>query len=173
MYRILFVPLFILLFSFHTYAANTPLSTKQIKQMDRQYKEHKTIQRTFKNKKEFQYKSKRNHQNTSYSPSKSRYDNGSNYQANGYYEQKPRHYRQRAYRYSKRGWELAYRYDRADFYDQEGFYYGYFNRYGYYFEEVFYAYDRYYSYRDRSKGRGLFDHNYYRPTDAQYYGFSK
>ena len=86
---------------------------------------------------------------------------------------KVRSNKNRGYRYPKRGWELAYRYDRAAFFDQYGYHYGYFNRHGYYFEGVFYAYDRGYRYHDRVKGRGLFDHWYYIPANAEYYGFSR
>lgn len=73
----------------------------------------------------------------------------------------------------KRGWILAYRYDRAAFFDRNGFYYGYFNRYGYYFEGIFYRYDRFYSYRDRLRGKGLFDRYFYRPANWKYYGFCR
>jgi len=88
-----------------------------------------------------------------------------------------RYYRPMIYgkphRYTKRGWVLAYRYDRAEFYDREGFHYGYFNRYGYMFEGEFYRYDRYYTYRDRIKGRGLFDRYFYAPAQWRYYGFCR
>ena len=40
-----------------------------------------------------------------------------------------------------------------------------------YFEDVFYRYDRYYGYKDRVRGRGLFDHRYYMPADARQYDF--
>jgi hypothetical protein len=73
----------------------------------------------------------------------------------------------------RRGWVLAYKYDRAEFYDRDGFHYGYFNRYGYMFEGEFYRYDRYYRYRDRIRGRGLFDRYYYRPAKWRYYGFCR
>jgi len=71
----------------------------------------------------------------------------------------------------KRGWVLAYRYDRAGFYDRDGFYYGYFNHHGYYFEDVFYRYDRFYTFHDRVRGRGLFDRYFYRPAEYRHYGF--
>ncbi|CAA6822880.1 MAG: Unknown protein [uncultured Sulfurovum sp.] len=87
---------------------------------------------------------------------------------NGYKKSMPR---QRGYRHFKRGWMLAYRYDRASFYDSEGFYNGYFNRHGYYFEDTFYRYDRFYSFKDRVRGRGLFDNNYYMPSACRKYGF--
>ena len=83
----------------------------------------------------------------------------------------PRGPRQQAYRNFKRGWYLAYRYDRASFYDRYGYEYGYFNRYGYYFDGIFYGYDRYYGYNDRIRGRGLFDGKYYMPANANRYGF--
>jgi len=79
--------------------------------------------------------------------------------------------RQRGYNHFKRGWYLAYRYDRAVFYDQYGYEYGYFNRNGFYFDGIFYSYDRYYRYQDRLRGRGLFGRKYYMPADAAYYGF--
>jgi hypothetical protein len=79
----------------------------------------------------------------------------------------------RTHRHPKRGWVLAYKYDRAEFYDRDGFHYGYFNRYGYMFEGEFYRYDRYYRYRDRVRGRGLFDRYYYRPVEWRYYGFCR
>ena len=80
--------------------------------------------------------------------------------------------RQHGYRTFKRGWYLAYRYDRASFNDRYGYHYGYFNRNGFYFDGVFYAYDRYYGYRDRMRGRGAFDHQYYMPENRNYYGFA-
>ena len=83
----------------------------------------------------------------------------------------PRGPRQRGYRNFKRGWYLAYRYDRAHFYDNYGYEYGYFNSYGFYFDGIFYGYDRYYRYRDRLRGRGLFDRSYYMPARADRYGF--
>jgi len=83
----------------------------------------------------------------------------------------PRGPRQKSYRNFKRGWYLAYRYDRASFYDRYGYEYGYFNRHGYYFDGIFYGYDRYYGYNDRIRGRGLFDGQYYMPANANRYGF--
>jgi len=83
----------------------------------------------------------------------------------------PRGPRQRGYNHFKRGWYLAYKYDRAAFYDRYGYAYGYFNRYGFEFDGIFYAYDRYYGFRDRVRGRGLFGRSYYMPTNAARYGF--
>ena len=158
-----------------------PMSTKQMKKMDHSHTKHKAIKRSFKNKKEFQRKSKRklahkSTRNLGRKPNKhnrhtnNRYNNGDNYDTNNY-RNNHSSTRQRGYRYPNRGWLLAYRYDRASFYDHEGFYYGFFNRHGYYFENVFYRYDRYYTFRDRVKGRGLFDHRYYMPENSRYYGF--
>ncbi|MDQ7047460.1 MAG: hypothetical protein Q9M39_07515 [Sulfurovum sp.] len=140
------------------------MSEKQIKKMDRRYNNHKTQKRNFRNKNDFQQRNHSTHQD--------RYKQGNNYNRSPYQE----HHRgniQRGYPNTKRGWVLAYRYDRASFYDNEGYHYGYFNRHGYYFENVFYRYDRYYSYRDRSRGRGLFDRRYYMPSNYRYYGFSR
>jgi hypothetical protein len=156
------------------FSSSNPLNVQQIKQMDQQYTKSHATKRTFKSKEEFQRTQHTSAKSSSRSiHSDSRYDRGRDYNNPDSYQQPQRYHRQRPYRYSKRGWELAYRYDRADFYDQDGYYYGYFNRYGFYFEERFYRYDRHYSYRDRVRGRGLFDHYYYMPADARYYGFSR
>ena len=77
--------------------------------------------------------------------------------------------RARGYRHTRNSWYLAYRYERASFYDRHGYYYGYFNRRGYMFEGEFYRYDRYYTYRDRVRGKGLFEHRFYRPVMDYYY----
>ena len=159
-----------------------PLPEKTIKKMDRQMTKHKAHTRNFKTHKEFKRMQQRRvtHPDAKRTASKSMryntggYENGRHY---GYTRSSTRYYddyrpiRQRGYNHSKRGWVLAYQYDRASFYDNEGFFYGYFNRYGYYFEDVFYRYDRYYTYRDRVRGRGLFNHRYYMPANASYYGF--
>jgi hypothetical protein len=163
-----------------------PISEKRIQKMDHRLTKHKALKRTFKNKQEFQHKKRNIHMKTSMMKHNGKhvisgkmhkkiaynnnYDNGYNYNATSYKDDY-RPIRQRGHRYSKQGWILAYRYDRAVFYDNEGFYYGYFNRHGYYFEDVFYRYDRYYTYRDRVRGRGLFDRQYYMPANANYYGF--
>lgn len=68
-----------------------------------------------------------------------------------------------AYRDFDPFWYRGYRYERLPFFDRYGYFYGYFNEIGYFFEGIFYRYDRYYTYRDRLRGRGLFDHFYYRP----------
>jgi len=147
-----------------------------IKKMDRQMTQYKAHTRNFTTHKEFKRMQQRKvtrtisksmHYNTE------GYQNGRHYgysESRGYYDNY-RPIRQRGYSRTKRGWVLAYQYDRASFYDNEGFFYGYFNRYGYYFEDVFYRYDRFYTYRDRVRGRGLFDHRYYMPANASYYGF--
>jgi hypothetical protein len=185
MKKILLPLLFAFGFSILTYADTQnvkttikPISENQIKQMDRQFTKHKAIKRNFKTDGEFKQKLKRKimHKNNKYITSKSMHYNTNGY-SNGYnynnqaYKEPYRPIRQRGYRYTKRGWILAYRYDRASFYDNQGYYYGYFNRFGYYFEEIFYSYDRYYTYRDRIRGRGLFDNRYYMPANASYYGF--
>ena len=139
-----------------------------IKQMDRQMSKHKARSRNFKTQKEF---SRKQHKRMNKTHSRDiNYNNGYNY-TNQRYRDNYRPTRQRGYRYTKRGWILAYQYDRASFYDDEGYFYGYFNRHGYYFEDVFYRYDRYYTYRDRVRGRGLFGRHYYMPVNARYYGF--
>jgi len=140
-----------------------------IKKMDRKMSKHKARSRNFNSPKEF---NRKHYKRMNKTHSKNmRYNNGHNYN-NQRYRDDYRPTRQRGYRHSKRGWILAYQYDRASFYDNEGFFYGYFNRHGYYFEDVFYRYDRYYTYADRVKGRGLFNHQYYMPVNARYYGFA-
>ena len=154
-----------------------PMDSKQIQKMDHTLTKHKAIKRNFKTNKEFQREVKRKtiHKNKHLTSNKLRpntkhYKNGYTYERHNYRDDY-RPIRQRGYRHSKRGWVLAYKYDRASFYDNQGYYYGYFNRYGYYFEDLFYRYDRYYTYRDRVRGRGLFDYRYYIPENARYYGF--
>ncbi|PTB83782.1 hypothetical protein C9926_01130 [Sulfurovum lithotrophicum] len=159
-----------------------PISENQIKKMDHQFTKHKAVKRNFKTHKEFKHRQQRKvmHKNNKYVTSKNMrydtrgynnsYDNGYDYNR-GNYRDDYRPIRQRGHRHSKKGWILAYKYDRASFYDNQGYFYGYFNRYGYYFEDVFYRYDRYYTYRDRVRGRGLFDSKYYMPANASYYGF--
>jgi hypothetical protein len=153
-----------------------PMSVKKIRLMDRELTRHKAVKRSFSTKKEFHRQAKRQKKLqkhlSPHSAKQMRYRNGNAYDA--YVPPGETPYppmRQRGHRHFKRGWFLAYLYDRASFYDNEGFYYGYFNRYGYYFEGVFYRYDRYYTYRDRLRGRGLFDHRYYMPSNYRYYGF--
>ena len=144
------------------------MSSKNIKRMDRKHNKHKAKKRHFKTQKEFLHRSKQKH-------SKS-FDKHANYR-HGYNYQRDRYRvnyninRQRGFSQWKRGWTLAYRYDRASFYDNQGYYYGYFNHHGYYFEDVFYRYDRYYTYQDRIRGKGLFGHSYYMPVNSRYYGF--
>lgn len=154
-----------------------PISEAKLKKMDHKFTKHKAVKRNFKTHKEFLKRQRRiskRHVRRVSSKHMHRYsrhyDNGYNYNWSGYREAY-RPVRQRGYSHSNRGWYLAYKYDRAPFYDDQGYFYGYFNRYGYYFEDVFYRYDRYYTYRDRVKGRGLFDHRYYMPANANYYGF--
>jgi len=161
-----------------TRANMKPMSAKKIKKMDNRLTKHKAVKRNFKSKKEFSQRrqSRMNKQHRSTASKYMRHDNnrynsGYNYEAPQAYAEPYRPVRQRGYRYSKKGWILAFQYDRASFYDNEGYFYGYFNRYGYYFEDVFYRYDRYYSYRDRARGRGLFNNMYHMPSNASYYGF--
>ena len=172
--RTLLISLFILFgitLNTHASASNQnekAMSTATIKKMDRQMNKHKARSRNFKTPQEFKTKQ---HKHVRKSNKKSmNYKNGYNY-TNDYYTEDYRPIRQRGYRHSKRGWILAYQYDRASFYDNEGYFYGYFNRHGYYFEDIFYRYDRYYTYRDRVRGRGLFSRHYYMPANASYYGF--
>ncbi len=68
-----------------------------------------------------------------------------------------------AYKQYRKVWYRSYLYDRLPFYDRHGYFYGYFNEIGYFFEGTFYRYDRRYTYRDRLRGRGLFDPYFYRP----------
>ncbi len=187
MKKIILALIIMLGFTVNTYAQNKhiePISESKIKRMDHQYTKHKAVKRNFKTQKEFKRAKQRKvmhkkvmHKSNKYITSKSMrydprsYDNGARYDADPYRDEY-RPIRQRGYNHTKRGWILAYQYDRASFYDNEGFYYGYFNRHGYYFEDVFYRYDRYYTYRDRVRGRGLFDNRYYMPANAQYYGFA-
>jgi hypothetical protein len=141
-----------------------PLTPQKIQRMDKRLTQYQAVKRDFKNRKEFQYRQKHH----------SRYKNRFTHkELFGYVRP---HYpvkdRQKGYRYSKRGWELAYRYDRADFFDRYGYHYGYFNRYGYYFEGVFYRYDRFYRYIDRVRGKELFGRRFYMPENYRYYGFN-
>jgi len=144
------------------------MTAATIKKMDKQMRKHKAKSRNFNTSKEFSRKQHKRMHNTHSKDIK--YRNGYNYN-NQRYRDNYRPTKQRGYRHSKRGWILAYQYDRASFYDNEGYFYGYFNRHGYYFEDVFYRYDRYYTYRDRIRGRGLFNRQYYMPVNARYYGF--
>ncbi len=146
------------------------MSSKKIKRMDRKYSKHKAKKRHFKTQKEFLHRSKHKHSKN--------YDKHANYRQ-GYNYKRERYRadynynrnRQRGFSHWKRGWTLAYRYDRASFYDNKGYYYGYFNHHGYYFEDVFYRYDRYYTYQDRVRGKSLFNHRYYMPVNRRYYSF--
>jgi len=155
-----------------------PISENKIKRMDYKLTKHKAMKRNFKTQKEFKHRQQKKmmHRNSTFTKSKNMHYNSRDY-SNGYnynrtdYRDDYRPITQRGYRHSNRGWILAYQYDRASFYDNQGYFYGYFNRYGYYFEDVFYRYDGYYTYRDRVKGRGLFDQRYYMPANAKYYGF--
>ena len=164
----------------HAFEQNVkPLADKMIQKLDRQMTKHQAKKRHFRTLKEFRHLRQRNHTkpNIAHIASKrvqrlsERYANGRGYadpsMRNRHHSQ---YIRQHGYVHPKRAWVLAYRYDRASFYDNEGFFYGYFNRFGYYFENEFYRYDRYYTYRDRIRGHGLFDNQYYMPANARYYG---
>jgi len=155
-----------------------PIKEQKLKKMDKRLTKHKAVKRKFRTQKEFQRmhhnRASKKHFNQDISAKRSHKNYGYNdnygYDERGWRDE----YRpigQHGYRHSNRGWYLAFRYDRASFYDREGYHYGYFNRYGYYFEDIFYRYDRYYTYRDRVRGRGLFDNRYYMPANYRYYGF--
>jgi len=171
------------------FAQNSTVEKVDISKLDRSMTIHKAQKRTFKNKEEFKrHQKKIVHHKKTHAPHPKvqkhakhyrderyphhRYIEDYDYDYYGMPTHRYRHYG-RAYRHFKRGWILAYKYDRAEFYDRDGFHYGYFNRYGYMFEGEFYRYDRYYRYRDRVRGRGLFDRYYYRPTRWKYYGFCR
>lgn len=159
-------------------AMSKPIKEHQLKKMDSRLTQHKTKKRAFRTQKEFekiQHKRARATHRDERSLHRGRLYGEDRYPRDTYQHPREQYTTegQRGARNFKRGWYLAYRYDRASFYDRNGYYYGYFNRYGYYFEEVFYRYDRYYSYRDRVRGRGLFDRRYYTPENYRYYGFVK
>ena len=136
-------------------ANEAPLKQHRIEKLDRRLGKHQAARRDFRDQREFisqeRYRRANRHRELHPSPS--------------------HRFKQRGYRFTKRGWGLAYRYDRAPFYDRYGYYYGYFNRHGYYFEGRFYRYDRGYRYRDRLRGKGLFGNRYYMPVNYRYYGF--
>jgi len=162
-----------------------PIKEQKLKKMDKHLTKHKAVKRKFRTQKEFKrmhHKDKavqrKMHQNRAATKHLNQEPNVKRLHRNygygqGWYRDDYLSIRQHGYRHTNRGWYLAFRYDRASFYDKYGYYYGYFNRYGYYFEDIFYRYDRYYSYRDRVRGRGLFDHRYYMPANYRHYGFCK
>lgn len=145
------------------------MGSKKIKKMDRKHPRYKAKKRDFKTQKEFQHRSNNYTSSRSYN-NHTKYKHGYNYKRDRYRHEYNNN-RQRGFRQWKRGWTLAYKYDRAAFYDNQGYYYGYFNRHGYYFEDIFYRYDRRYTYKDRVRGKGLFGHRYYMPENSRYYGF--
>ena len=185
-----FLAALVLLFSFQTLQAQSNhevIEKVDISKLDRYYTSHHAQKRTFKTKRAFKHVQARHtkpyhsrtiapvpvHHNR-YRLQNKWYDNNRYYNGERYYGRYiPKRQFERAHRYSRRGWVLAYRYDRAGFFDRDGFYYGYFNRYGYFFEGVFYRYDYSYTYRDRVRGRGLFDRYYYRPAAWREYGFCR
>lgn len=146
------------------------MSPKEIKKMDRKHTKYRAQKRYFKTQKEYLH-STRQHNARVYKKYTD-YRNGYNYhRVSNRYEHQYKRHGQRGYHQWKRGWLLAYRYDRASFYDKHGYYYGYFNHQGYYFEDVFYRYDRYYTFQDRVRGKGVFDRRYYMPLNSRHYGF--
>ena len=165
------------------------ISSKKIKQMDRSLKASNAKRRTFRNQKEYSRikKAPRKRHRASSRDMRKHMRGDRAYSTDHsvksrdryrYYNDDYRYdtyerpiVRQRSYNNFKRGWYLAYLYDRASFNDSHGYHYGYFNRNGYYFDDIFYEYDRYYRYRDRVRGMGLFDHRYYIPSNYNYYGF--
>ncbi len=156
------------------------LSETKIEQLDKVLTNHKAVHRNFKTKKEYTRYQKHHAMKYSRGMYPGYNDHRTENYRFGYYGERyygiPRVYPLQyghAHRHPKRGWILAYRYDRAAFYDRHGFYYGYFNRYGYFFEGIFYHYDRFYTYRDRVRGKELFGRNYYRPAAYRYYGFCR
>jgi len=181
----------VLLFAFQTLQAEShyeEVEKVDISKLDRYYTSHHAQKRTFQTKQAFkrvqthhkQLPHNRHMRSAPMQKHPNRYHPQNmwynyRYQNGEYYHSRyiPKRQFERAHRYSKRGWVLAYRYDRAGFFDHDGFYYGYFNRYGYFFEGVFYRYDYNYTYRDRIRGRGLFDRYYYRPAAWREYGFCR
>ena len=146
------------------------MSSEKIKRMDRKHPKHKAKKRHFKTQKEFLHRSKYKHARSV--EKQVNYRHGSNYhRERDRYRHNYNRNKQRGLSQWKRGWTLAYKYDRASFYDNQGYYYGYFNHKGYYFEDIFYRYDRFYTYQDRIRGKGLFTHRYYMPENSKYYGF--
>lgn len=136
-------------------AKEAPMKQQRIEKLDRRLGKHQAVRRDFRDQREF--------------ISQERYRRANRHRDLHRY---PSHrFKQRGYRFTKHGWELAYRYERAPFYDSYGYHYGYFNRHGYYFEGEFYRYDRGYRYRDRLRGKGLFGNRYYMPANYRYYGF--
>ena len=87
-----------------------------------------------------------------------RYDNRSHQRCR---MDRPRHVR--AYRVPQKRWRRAYINRHAPFYDRFGYFYGYFDQEGFMFEGRFRPYTRHYSYRDRVRGRSLFERRYYKP----------
>jgi len=149
----------------------TIMSEQQLKRMDSKLRIQKAHRRNFNTPQEFQNKTHKKLYHHTPSSDK-RYYNGNSYNRM-HDNQKRRVIEQYPYRQSKRGWQLAYKYDRDFFYDKYGYHYGYFNKNGYTFEDIFYRYDRTYTYRDRVKGRGLFGRGYYMPAEVRRYGFCR
>jgi hypothetical protein len=90
------------------------LTSKQIKKMNRKHTQHTAKKRHFKTQKEFQRRSK--HKHARYNKKHADYNHGYTYKNERYRDDY--HYskkRQRGFNQWKRGWTLAYRYDRASF----------------------------------------------------------
>jgi len=160
----------------------TELSPEKVRTLDRKMTKKRAKPKRFRTQKEYQRAKLRNSTHKRSAASRKqlskRTHSSMQKRQRGYVEEVwyddrdyPRGPRQTGYRHFKRGWYLAYRYDRAVFYDRYGYRYGYFNQYGFYFDGVFYGYDRDYRYRDRLRGRGLFGSHYYMPASAARYGF--
>lgn len=156
------------------------LSPQKVQRLDRKMTKKRAVHKRFRTPKEYQRMKRRGHTVQRKAATGMRTKRVAGNRHNRRYTQSrgieddwqySRGSRQKGYRHFKRGWYLAYRYDRASFYDRYGYNYGYFNRYGFEFDGIFYAYDRYYGYRDRMRGRGLFDRDYYMPAEATRYGF--
>lgn len=144
-----------------------PLGERQLRKMDRELNKYKAVQRKFKTQKEFQRmhrKSKKYMHKKHLKARMSKHELDYRYgYPKGVYNDGYRPITQSGYRNFKRGWLLAYKYDKAPFYDQ----------FGYYFEGMFYRFDRYYTYQDRVRGHGMFDNRYYMPANYRYYGFER
>ncbi len=125
-----------------------------LKRRDRNFKKRDTVKRNFRTHNEFRRIKKQHYNNT---------HSRKHYKSPRSYYQGRRVYKQRGHRHYRSSWYDDFYYDRASFYDNYGYYYGYFNRIGYLLEGIFYKYDRYYTFRDRVRGKGIFDHRYYRP----------
>ncbi len=168
---------------------------KHMRKMDKKLAHKKAMKRSFQTHEEFKRMKKHHTKRVHHRPHKKRikhlhenrhnrnvnllkrssrynryHDDYADYERDDYSEyDRYQNHRARGYRHTRNSWYLAYKYEKASFYDRHGYYYGYFNRRGYIFEGDFYRYDRYYTYRDRLRGKGLFEHRFYRPIMDNYY----